>query len=52
MQQVGGGAFEMVKAARRLIGVRWKGCRKTAPKIAVFCHLFKHVVKSGQTYRL
>jgi hypothetical protein len=33
----GGGS--KVKAARR-VGLWWRGCPKTAPKTAVFCHLF------------
>jgi hypothetical protein len=33
------GALEP-KAARRRVGVWWKGCRKQTPKGTVFCHLF------------
>jgi hypothetical protein len=28
-----------VKAARRRVGLWWKGCRKQPPRAAVFCHL-------------
>jgi hypothetical protein len=28
-----------VKAARRRVGLWWKGCRKKPPRAAVFCHL-------------
>jgi hypothetical protein len=36
-------SLKKVKAARRRVGLWWKGCRKPGPRVAVFCPPFSQV---------